>query len=125
LRRASIRTTRKSFNQFYEAQDGSENASLRRPCDLARPRAVFTGSPSLPHRGDQRRAHVNPLFAGGTLFAWSEVLDKAEIPPKRHRRAALRSSRQRTACAEFPLTGADGKPDRQCCDLDYWAVMPR
>ena len=34
--------------------------------------------------------HVAPSFAGDTIYAWSEVLDKAELPgAQRHGRAAL------------------------------------
>ncbi len=33
--------------------------------------------------------HVAPCFGGDTVYAWSEVLAKAEIPgPQRHRRPA-------------------------------------
>ena len=43
--------------------------------------------------------HVNPLFAGDTVFAWSQVLDKAEVAqglrraapaPRRHEESTLR-----------------------------------
>jgi len=72
--------------------------------------------------------HVNPLFAGGTIFAWSEVLEKAEIPGRDDigaLRLRLVAAKDRPG-AEFPLNAADGKPD-PCVllDLDYWVVMPR
>jgi 2-methylfumaryl-CoA hydratase len=72
--------------------------------------------------------HVNPLFAGGTVFAWSEVLDKAEIPGRSDigaLRLRLVATKDRP-CADFPLNGPDGKPDPGVLlDLDYWAVLPR
>ncbi|MCC7045590.1 MAG: MaoC family dehydratase [Alphaproteobacteria bacterium] len=72
--------------------------------------------------------HVNPLFAGDTVFAWSEVLDKAPLPG----RADLAALRLRTVatkdrpCGDFPDKGADGKPDPAVLlEFDYWALMPR
>ncbi|MEX0759700.1 MAG: MaoC family dehydratase [Tistlia sp.] len=72
--------------------------------------------------------HVAPSFAGDTLSAWSEVLDKAPLPE----RADLGVLRLRTIatkgrrCADFPDRGADGKPDPAVVlDLDYSVLMPR
>jgi 2-methylfumaryl-CoA hydratase len=72
--------------------------------------------------------HVNPLFAGDTVFAWSEVLDKAPVAG-RDDIAALRlrtvATRDRP-CADFPYSDATGKPDPAVIlDFDYWAVIPR
>jgi len=70
--------------------------------------------------------HVNPLFAGDTVFAWSEVLDKAEI---RKDCGALRLrlvATKNLPCAEFPDKGADGDyPENVILDFDYWAILPR
>jgi 2-methylfumaryl-CoA hydratase len=70
--------------------------------------------------------HVNPLFAGDTVFAWSEVLHKAEI---RKNCGALRLrlvATKNLPCADFPDKGADGNyPENVILDFDYWAVMPR
>jgi 2-methylfumaryl-CoA hydratase len=72
--------------------------------------------------------HANPLFAGDTVFAWSEVLDKAQVAG----RDDLGALRLRTVatkdrpCADFPDKGADGKTDPAVLlDFDYWALMPR
>src|SRR5208282_3637790 len=53
--------------------------------------------------------HVAPLFAGGTVFAWSEVLDKAEIPGRQDVGALrLRTIATRDQpCADFPLKAGD------------------
>ncbi len=71
--------------------------------------------------------HVAPLFAGGTVFAWSEVLDKAELPG-RSDVGALRlrtiATRDRP-CADFPLKSGDADDPSVILDLDYWALMPR
>ena len=71
--------------------------------------------------------HVAPLFAGGTVFAWSEILAKAELPG-RDDVGALRlrtvATRDRP-CEDFPLkTGEDYDP-AVLLDLDYWVLMPR
>jgi 2-methylfumaryl-CoA hydratase len=71
--------------------------------------------------------HVAPLFAGGSVFAWSEVLAKAELPG----RADVGALRLRTiatcdkTCADFPYkTGEDYDP-AVLLDLDYWVLIPR
>lgn len=72
--------------------------------------------------------HANPTFAGHTIYAWSEVLEKIDLPG----RADVGALRLRTVatkdkpCAEFPFTGPDGKPDPAVVlDLDYTVLMPR
>lgn len=72
-------------------------------------------------------SHVAPCFAGDTLFAWSEVLDKAEtpVPSVGALRLRLVAVKDRPA-ADFPLRGADGKyAPGVLLDLDYWALIPR
>jgi 2-methylfumaryl-CoA hydratase len=69
-------------------------------------------------------AHANPCFAGDTVRAWSEVLDRAEtaVPSV----GALRLRLVATKGAAGALRGADGKylPE-VLLDLDYWALVPR
>jgi 2-methylfumaryl-CoA hydratase len=72
--------------------------------------------------------HVNPLFAGDTMFAWSEVLDKAGVP---HRKdvGALRLrlvATKNLPCGEFPDKDDKGAyPENVILDFDYWALLPR
>jgi 2-methylfumaryl-CoA hydratase len=71
--------------------------------------------------------HVAPLFAGDTVFAWSEVLQKAEIPG-RSDLGALRLrlvATKNLPCAEFPLKVGDGYDPAVILDLDYWALIVR
>jgi len=72
--------------------------------------------------------HVNPLFAGDTVFAWSEVLDKAELPEFPDLgalRLRLVATKDRP-CADFPDKDAAGKPDPSVLlDFDYWALIRR
>lgn len=72
--------------------------------------------------------HVNPTFAGDTVYGWSEVRSK-EAVPGRSDVAALRlrtvATKNRSG-ADFPDQGADGKPDPAVVlDLDYTVLMPR
>ena len=69
-------------------------------------------------------AHANPCFAGDTVKAWSEVLDKAEtIAP------GVGAIRLRLVATKggnpFALKIDDGKYlSAVLLDLDYWALMP-
>jgi len=71
--------------------------------------------------------HVAPLFAGGTVYAWSEVLAKSDLP-SRSDVGALRLRTVATCdkpCADFPFkTGEDYDP-AVLLDLDYWVLMIR
>jgi 2-methylfumaryl-CoA hydratase len=70
-------------------------------------------------------AHVNPLFAGGTLYAWSEVLEKADLGRAGALRLRLVAAADR-ACADFPLRNPGGAYDSAVLlDLDYWAAIPK
>lgn len=71
-------------------------------------------------------AHVNPLFAGDTVYAWSEVLERAELSEGLGAlRLRLVATKDRP-CADFPYKGEDGKylPE-VILDFDYWAAIPR
>ena len=73
-------------------------------------------------------SHTAPTFAGDTIYAWSEILDKAEVPG--HPDAGALRIRTRaakdTACKEFPDTTEDGKRDPSVVlDLDYWVILPK
>lgn len=72
--------------------------------------------------------HVAPSFAGDTIYAWSEVLETAELPG-RDDVGALRLRLIATKdqpCGGFPLKTDDGKDDPAVVlDFDYWALMPR
>lgn len=68
-------------------------------------------------------AHANPCFAGDTVRAWSEVLDRAETAAPGV--GALRLRLVATTGAPFALRGEDGKylPE-VLLDFDYWALVP-
>ncbi len=71
--------------------------------------------------------HVAPLFAGGTVYAWSEILAKAELPG----RTDIGALRLRTVATcdkpgtGFPLKTGDEYDPAVLLDLDYWVLIPR
>lgn len=71
--------------------------------------------------------HVAPLFAGDTVYAWSEVLETAELPG----RSDIGALRLRTVatknqpCGNHPDRQGDGYDPSVILDLDYWAFIPR
>jgi 2-methylfumaryl-CoA hydratase len=122
-------TARVHFNQFEEAKGrfgrrliyGGHVISLARTLS-------FNGLANAFHvAAINGGRHVAPLFAGMTVFAWTEILDKAELPG----RDDVGALRLRTAatkdhpCADFPYKA--GKEDHPAVvlDLDYWVLIPR
>ncbi len=72
--------------------------------------------------------HCAPTFAGDTVYAWSEILDRFELPGH----ARVGALRVRTvavknrSCAGFPYKTADGKyDDGVVLDFDYTVLMPK
>jgi 2-methylfumaryl-CoA hydratase len=71
--------------------------------------------------------HVAPLFAGDTVYAWSEILETAELPG----RADVGALRVRTlatknrTCEDFPDKAGESYAPEVILDVDYWALIPR
>jgi 2-methylfumaryl-CoA hydratase len=72
--------------------------------------------------------HTAPTFAGDTIYAWSEILERIEIPD-RDDIGALRIRTVATkdrACTDFPYQDASGAYDASVVlDFDYTVLMPR
>lgn len=72
--------------------------------------------------------HVAPMFAGDTVYAWSEVLGATAVPD-RDDLGALRLrlvAAKDHPCADFPDKGEDGKYDPSVVlDFDYTVLVPR
>lgn len=72
--------------------------------------------------------HVAPTFAGDTIYAWSEILEKAEIPGRKDV-GALRVRMvgvKNQDCASLPLKTPTGEyAEGVVLDLDTWLVLPR
>ena len=123
-------TARVHFNQHREAQErfgrrlvyGGHLISIARSLS-------FNGLANAFHvLGLNGARHVAPSFAGDTIYAWSEVLDKADLPGQ----SGMGALRLRTFavkdrnCADFPGRKDDGKhEDGVVLDMDYWVALPR
>jgi 2-methylfumaryl-CoA hydratase len=119
------------FNQFSEGQGrfgrrliyGGHVISLARSLS-------FNGLANAFHiAAINGGRHVSPLFAGDTVFAWSEVL-ACEALPGRDDVGALRVrtiATKNRPCQDFPGRSAEGEgyDPAVVLELDYWAVMVR
>ncbi|HLH50374.1 MAG TPA: MaoC family dehydratase [Roseiarcus sp.] len=117
------------FNQFSEAKGrfgrrliyGGHVISLARSLS-------FNGLANAFHiAAINAGRHAAPLFAGDTVFAWSEVLARAPLPG-RDDVGALRVRTVATKnrpCADFPDRDGEGYDAAVILDLDYWVLAPR
>jgi 2-methylfumaryl-CoA hydratase len=68
--------------------------------------------------------HVNPLFAGDTLYAWSEVLAKDDLGPAGALRLRLVAAKK--PCVNYPAKNDANEYDPDVVlDFDYWAAIPK
>jgi 2-methylfumaryl-CoA hydratase len=122
-------TARVHFNQFTEAQGRFARRLVYGGHVISLARALsFNGLANAFHvAGINGGRHVAPLFAGNTVFAWSEILDRTELPG----RADVGALRVRTVatkdqpCEGFPSKTGDEYDPAVILDLDYWVVIPR
>ncbi|MEQ9314225.1 MAG: MaoC family dehydratase [Henriciella sp.] len=69
--------------------------------------------------------HAGPLFAGDTIYAWSEVLDKAKLSDTTGALRLRLVAAKNHPCADFPLKSEEGKYHSDVLlDFDYWAAIP-
>lgn len=69
--------------------------------------------------------HVAPLFAGDTVYAWSEVLAKAVLASGVGALRLRLVATKNAPCATFPHRDARGDYDPAVIlDFDYWAAIP-
>jgi 2-methylfumaryl-CoA hydratase len=119
-------TARVHFNQFAQAKDRFGRRLIYGGVVISLARAIsFNGLANAFHiAAINGGRHVAPLFAGLTVFAWSEVLAKAELP----RRTDVGALRLRTIatkdkpCADFPLKAGEADDPAVILDLDYWVL---
>jgi len=70
--------------------------------------------------------HAGPLFAGDTVYAWSEVLDKVELSATVGALRLRLVAAKNHPCSDYPLRGEDGRYHSDVLlDFDYWAAIPR
>jgi 2-methylfumaryl-CoA hydratase len=122
-------TARVHFNQFAESKGRFGRRLVYGGHVMSLARALsFNGLANAFHvAGINGGRHVAPLFAGMTVFAWSEVLAKAELSGRddvgalRLRTIATRDH----PCADFPRRSGDEDHPAVLLELDYWVLMPR
>jgi 2-methylfumaryl-CoA hydratase len=122
-------TAKVHFNQFAAKDDRFGRRLIYGGHAISLARALsFNGLGNAFHvAAINGGRHVAPLFAGGTVFAWSEVLAAAEIPG----RADVGALRLRTIatrdrpCSDLPFKQGDEYDPAVILDLDYWVLMPR
>src|SRR5262249_28427483 len=100
-------TARVHFNLFAMSKDRFARRLVYGGVVISLARALsFNGLANAFHiAAINGGRHVNPMFAGATVFAWSEVLAKADLPG-RNDVGALRLRTVATKdqpCAAFPL----------------------
>ena len=123
-------TAKVHFNQHTEAQGRFGRRLIYGGVVISVARALsFNGLANAFHiAAINGGRHVAPLFAGDTVYAWSEVLERAELPG-RNDVGALRVRLIATkdlACAAHPLKEPDGKyQENVILDLDLWLILPR
>lgn len=122
-------TARVHFNQHVEGKGRFGRRLVYGGHIISIARALsFNGLANAFHMlGLNGARHVAPSFAGDTIYAWSEVLDKAKLPG----RADMGALRLRTfavkdrACTDFPGLKPDGShEDGVVLDMDYWVALP-
>lgn len=122
-------TARVHFNQFSESKGrfGQRLIYGGHAISLARSLS-FTGLGNAFHvAAINGGRHVAPLFAGLTVFAWSQVLATSALPG-RNDVGALRLRTVATKdhpCTEFPYKVGEEYDPAVILDLDYWVLMPR
>ena len=122
-------TARIHFNQYVEGKGRFGRRLIYGGHVISLARALsFNGLANAFHiAAINGGRHVAPLFAGCTVFAWSEVLSKSELPG----RSDVGALRLRTIatkdrpCSDFPLKSGDQDDPAVILDLDYWALIPR
>lgn len=80
-------------------------------------------------------AHVNPTFAGDTIYAWSEILDKQELPKNpdfgalRIRLVAVKNLDPCSQKIDLKFTDPETQKTQYhpniVLDLDYYLLMPK
>ena len=123
-------TAKVHFNQHTEAQGRFGRRLIYGGVVISLARALsFNGLANAFHiAAINAGRHVAPLFAGDTVYAWSEIVDKAELPGRKD----IGALRVRLVAAkdlpgsDHPLKDGEGKYiENVILDLDLWLVLPR
>jgi 2-methylfumaryl-CoA hydratase len=122
-------TAKVHFNQFEEATGRFGRRLIYGGHVISLARALtFNGLQNAFHiAAINGGRHVAPLFAGGTVFAWSEIVDKADLNSRSDvgaLRVVTRATRD-LPCSTFPAEAASADAPGVVLELDYWVLIPR
>lgn len=122
-------TAKVHFNRFAEAQGRFGRRLIYGGHVISLARALsFNGLANAFHiAAINGGRHAAPLFAGGTVFAWSEVVASAEVAGRGDvgaLRIVTRATRD-LPCTDYPVVDAAAETPGVILELDYWALMPR
>ncbi len=122
-------TAKVHFNQFSEGQGRFGRRLIYGGHVISLARALsFNGLANAFHvAAINAGRHVAPLFAGDTVFAWSEILETADLPGRVDvgaLRVRLVATKNRP-CADFPYKAGEGYDPAVVLDLDLWLLIPR
>ncbi len=124
-------TAKVHFNQHTESQGRFKRRLIYGGVVISMARALsFNGLANAFHvAAINGGRHVAPAFAGDTIYAWSQVLERADIAGRDDiggLRVRMVATKNRP-CGDFPLKAEDGKADADgvILDLDWWLVLPR
>ena len=122
-------SARVHFNQFSEGQGRFGRRLVYGGHVISLARALsFNGLANAFHLAAINGGrHVAPLFAGETVFAWSEIVECAALPD-RDDVGALRLrtiATKNRPCGDFPMRQGESYEPNVILDLDYWVLIPR
>ena len=122
-------TARVHFNAFSEGKGKPGRRLIYGGHVISLARALsFNGLGNCFHiAGINGGKHVAPLFAGATVFAWSEIKAKADIPGRNDLgalRIVTRATRDQPTDI-FPTKAASADDPGVILEFDYWALIPR
>ena len=123
-------TAKVHFNQFSEGQGRFGRRLIYGGHVISLARALsFNGLANAFHiAAINGGRHVAPLFAGDTVFAWSEILEtrRAARPRRRRRACGCARSRPRTAPAPIsPCARAKATSRTSCSTSTIGRLLPR
>ena len=123
-------TAKVHFNQWTEGQGRFGRRLIYGGHVISLARALsFNGLGNVFHvAAINGGRHVAPLFAGLTVFAWTEVLECAELPGRDDvgalRLRTIATKDKPTTDLPYKLETGDSDP-AVVLDLDYWALLPK
>jgi len=121
-------TAKVHFNQFAQAQTPRGKRLIYGGVAISLARSLaFNGLANAAEIiAINAGSHVNPLFAGDTVFAWSEVLDAADLGDGLGALRLRLVATKNRPCNDFPYKDGEGKHlSDVILDFDYWAAIPR